>query len=303
MPIVYGMTLEQLRIFVAVARREHVSGAARELNLTQSAVSGALQALEARHRVRLFDRIGRGVRLNMAGRAFLAEAEAVLARAQAAETSLDDLSELRRGRLAIWATPTIANYWLPVHLVAFQKTYPGVALSLEIGDTASVAQATIEGQAELGFAGVASDEQALSADPIGRDQLVLVAPAGHPWGQRRTLTREEMLAEPWIMREPGSGARESLDEGLRGAGIASDAVTVALTLPSDEAVLSAVQAGGGVSALSESIALPAIEAERLARVSLALPGRLFYLLQRRNGYLTSAAKAFVGQLTKAIEAA
>ena len=293
------MTLEQLRVFVAVARREHVSEAAHELHLTQSAVSGALQALETRHRVRLFDRIGRGVKLNTAGRAFLAEAEAVLARARAAETALDDLSELRRGRLSISATPTIANYWLPGHLVIFRKAHPGVTLSLEIGDTASVTHAVIEGRAELGFAGVAADDLSLSASPIGRDQLVLVTPAGHPWEGRRTLTQEDLLGGPWIMREPGSGARESLDEGLRGAGVAPEAVAVALTLPSDEAVLSAVQAGGGVSALSESLALPAVEAGRLARAALALPARSFFLLQRRNGYLTRAATAFVGQLSQA----
>src|ERR1700761_8960517 len=105
------MTLEQLRIFVAVAERQHVTRAAEALNLTQSAVSGALAALEAQHDVRLMDRVGRGVVLIALGEAFLFEARGVLSRAAAAEAALADMAGLRRGRLAIHATPTIANYW------------------------------------------------------------------------------------------------------------------------------------------------------------------------------------------------
>ena len=93
------MTLEQLRIFVAVAEREHVTGAARDINLTQSAVSAAIAALEARYATRLFDRVGRRIELTQAGRLFLTEARAVLARAAAAETVLMDLAGLARGQV------------------------------------------------------------------------------------------------------------------------------------------------------------------------------------------------------------
>ena len=109
------MTLERLRIFVAVAERDHVTAAARALNLTQSAVSNAIAALEAEHEVRLFDRVGRGIVLNETGRAFLPEAKAVLARAQAAEAALADMSALRRGRLAVFASQTIASLSL-IHI-------------------------------------------------------------------------------------------------------------------------------------------------------------------------------------------
>jgi DNA-binding transcriptional LysR family regulator len=292
-----AMTLEQLRVFVAIARREHVSQGARDLHLTQSAASGALQALEDRHGVRLFDRLGRGVKLNAAGRAFLAEAEAVLARTRAAETALTDLSDLRRGRLAIRATPTIANYWLPRRLAAFRHAHPGVELSLEIGDTASVIRATIEGEAELGFAGVAPAEPSLSATTVGSDQLILLAPAGHPWARRSRLRADHLLAETWVMRETGSGTRDSLNAGLRAAGASPEALAVALVLPSDEAVLGAVEAGAGVSALSECFVLPTIEAGRLVRGPMALPARSFFLLRRRAGYLTRAAAAFAASLS------
>ena len=113
------MTLEQLRIFVAVAERQHVTRAAAELHLTQSAVPSAISALEPRHDVRLFDRVGRSIVLNPVGEAFLAEARAVLAQAQAAERALADFGGLRRGRLAVAASQTVASYWLPPRLAAF----------------------------------------------------------------------------------------------------------------------------------------------------------------------------------------
>src|SRR5579875_1579405 len=139
------MTLEQLRIFVAVAERQHMTRAAEALNLTQSAVSAAVAALEGRYSVSLFDRVGRGLKLTEAGHAFLPEAQAVLARAAAAAQALDDLVGLKRGRVTIHASQTIASYWLPDRLARFAGAHPLIALDLHVGNTAQVARAVAEG--------------------------------------------------------------------------------------------------------------------------------------------------------------
>ena len=97
------MTLEQLRIFIAVAEKQHVTQAARELHLTQSATSAAIAALEARYGIKLFDRVGRGIALTQTGRDFLNEARAVVARAKAAAQVLNDLAGLKRGSLELAA--------------------------------------------------------------------------------------------------------------------------------------------------------------------------------------------------------
>ena len=130
------MTLEQLRIFVAVADRQHVTQAARALNLAQSAASHAIAALETRHDTKLFDRVGRRIELTEAGRVFLAEAHAVLARAAAAELALSEFGALKRGTLLIQASQPVADYWLPRHLVAFRRAYPQISIRLCIGNTA-----------------------------------------------------------------------------------------------------------------------------------------------------------------------
>ncbi|RYD25157.1 MAG: LysR family transcriptional regulator, partial [Lysobacteraceae bacterium] len=110
------MTLEQLRIFVGVAEREHMTRAAEALNVTQSAASAAIAALEARYGVPLFHRVGRSIELSEAGRMFLAEARAVLGRASGAELALAEYAGLERGTLRLVASQTIAGYWLPRQL-------------------------------------------------------------------------------------------------------------------------------------------------------------------------------------------
>src|ERR1700720_4542338 len=121
------MTLEQLRIFIAVAERQHVTRAAGELNLTQSATSSAIAALEARYGIKLFDRVGRGIVLTQTGRDFLGEARAVVARAKAAAQVLDDLAGLKRGSLTLAASQTVANYWLPPRIGTFRRGFLGSA--------------------------------------------------------------------------------------------------------------------------------------------------------------------------------
>jgi len=145
------MTLEQLRIFIAVAEKQHVTRAASELNLTQSATSAAVAALERRYGIKLFDRVGRGIVLTQIGRDFLNEARAVVARAKAAARILDDLAGLKRGSLTLAASQTVANYWLPPRIETFRRTYPGIDLRVRIANTEQVANAVIQGNADLGF--------------------------------------------------------------------------------------------------------------------------------------------------------
>jgi DNA-binding transcriptional LysR family regulator len=146
-----GVTLDQLRIFVAVAERQHVTHAAEALDLAQSAASHAIASLEDRHQTKLFNRIGRHIELTDAGQAFLKEARAVLATAEAAELALIEFSNLKRGVFSVQASQTIANYWLPRHLAAFRSANPQIEIRARIGNTARVAKAVENRETELGF--------------------------------------------------------------------------------------------------------------------------------------------------------
>src|SRR5690606_24269071 len=145
------MTLDQLRIFVAVAELQHVTRAAERLNLTQSSVSSSISTMEARHQIKLFDRVGRRIELTAEGTHFLDSARAVLAEMRSAEAALDDLSKVKRGTLSIFASQTIASFWLPPLLVAYMGKFSNVSLKVAIGNTAESGAAVCEGLADIGF--------------------------------------------------------------------------------------------------------------------------------------------------------
>ena len=287
------MTLEQLRVFVAVAERQHVTRAAEALNLAQSAASAAIAALEARHGAKLFHRAGRGIALTEAGMLFLVEARAVLARVEAAELVLSELGGLKRGTLAVHASQTIASYWLPRHLVAFRRAHPGIDVRLRIGNTAQVAAAVHEGAAELGFVEGPVADPALVSQPVAKDQMILVVGPEHPWAGRRDLSAAELKQGEWVLREAGSGTRSVLEKALAGVGAPASSLQVALELPSNEAVRAAVEAGMGATALSASVAAPSLEAGLLRQVHVALPERDFHVVRHSQRHRSQAGDALL----------
>lgn len=285
------MTLEQLRIFIAVAEREHLTQAADALALTPSAVSASIRALEERYDTPLFHRMGRGIQLNDAGRLFLTEARATLAAARNAEMALAELAGLQRGTLSVHASQTIASYWLPPLLLAFHQQYPQIALSLTIGNTSSVAQAVREGTADLGLVEDGVDEPELVVTPLGEDHIVVVVAPEHPWADGRALDAAALLDTEWIMREQGSGTRSAFEARLAAMQIAPSQLRVALALPSNEAVRSAVLAGPYAAVASELVVAPQLQAGLLRKAGLTLPPRPFSLLHHRQRHQSRAALA------------
>ncbi|MCJ2184587.1 LysR substrate-binding domain-containing protein [Novosphingobium sp. 1949] len=289
------MTLEQLRIFVGVAEREHMTAAARALHVTQSAASAAIAALEERHAIKLFHRVGRGIALTEAGRLFLTEARGVLARAGAAEHVLDELSGLKRGTLRVIASQTIAAYWLPPILAAFHGLYPEIAIDLAIGNTEQAATRVHDGDADLGIVEGAIDDPSLAHWPIGEDRLLLVGAKPFTQGP---LDAAWLRQARWVQREPGSGTRSTFDTYLRARGIDPDTLDVALVMPSNESVRTAVEAGAGVAVLSALVVAPAIEAGLLHVAPLAFAPRPFFGLRHKERYRTRTAEALLELIGK-----
>lgn len=284
------MTLEQLRIFVAVAEREHVTRAAADLNLTQSATSAAIAALEARYAIRLFNRIGRRIELTQTGRLFLVEARAVLARAATAETVLDDIASLKRGSLRLAASQTVGNYWLPPLMYRYRASYPGIALALTIGNTETVADTVREGVADLGFVEGPVDDQALSVTSVAEDEMVLVVSPTIPRPNASALSKADLKAMRWVFREPGSATRALFEKAMAKAGLRVSDINMVLELPSNEAVRAAVEDGAGAAVLSKLVVAASIEAGSLIDLNFALPKRQFFALHHRDRSITQAER-------------
>src|SRR5579875_1796866 len=287
------MTLEQLRVYVAVAERQHMTRAAEALHLAQSAVSAAIAGLEARHGARLFSRVGRGIELTEAGTVFLGESRAVLARAEAAELVLSELGGLKRGRLSLHASQTIASYWLPRHLVAFRRAHPGIEIRLGVGNTAQVVEAVRGGLAELGFIEGVVEDPSLAITEIARDQLVVVVSANEASSLPETLAPADLAAFDWVLREPGSGTRSAFEAAMAAAGIPFPQLRVVMELPTNEAVRAAVEAGMGATAISASVAASGLEAGLLAQVKVVLPERAFHVIHHSERHRSAAATALM----------
>jgi DNA-binding transcriptional LysR family regulator len=284
------MTLDQLRIFVAVAEREHLTQAADALNLTPSAVSSAIRVLEERYGIALFHRTGRRIELTETGHAFLPEAKATLARAESTDLFLTEIGGLKRGTLSLAASQTVGAYWLPPLLIRFHAAYPAIDMRVASGNTEQVAEAVLEGQVELGFVEGAVDHPALSQRIVARDRVVVVAPAGHPL-LGRPVEAEDLLVARWVLREAGSGTRSALTTALATHGVEEAALDIALSLPSNEAVRSAVLAGGALTAISELAVADDLASGRLARIAFDLPERAFRLLRHKERYRSKASLA------------
>jgi len=290
------MTLEQLRIFVAVADKQHVTQAARELNPTQSATSAAIAALEARYGIKLFDRVGRGIVLTHTGRTFLTEARAVLARARAAEQVLRDIAGLAIGKLVIAASQTVANYWLPSRLQAFQATHSGIEISVRIANTERVAADVREGIADIGFIEGDVDEGALSTRRLDGDSLVVVVGPRHRYARKKPPS-DWLTQTPWILREPGSGTRAMFELALRKRGLRLSDLTVQLELASNEAIRTAVESGICATAISNLVVEKSIAAKTLFRVEGELAKRSFYMLRHKERHASKAEAALFAHIT------
>jgi DNA-binding transcriptional LysR family regulator len=291
------MTLDQLRVFIAVAERGHVTRAAEDLRISQSAASAAIATLESRYRTKLFDRVGRGIQLTETGRLFLREARAVLDRASMARSVLQDLAGLATGAVAVAASQTIATYWLPRRLSAFHTANPGVRLNVVIRNTREVESAVVEGEANIGLVEGPTQHPALIRQHVDQDSLVLVVASDQPPLPINAMGRLDLRAITWVIREAGSGTRRGLEDLAFREGLTLDDLNIFLVLPSNEAVREAIEAGAGATIISRHVVASAIAAGTLTAIPIELPPREYALLRHRDRHASTAQRALVQHLT------
>lgn len=295
------MNLSQIRAFVMVVDHGSFSAAAREMGFSQPAVTMQVQALEADLGVTLLDRAYRRIGLTEAGAALLPHARAVLAELEAAREDLTRMSDTVTGRLAIVASTTPGQYLLPRHLGGFLADNPEVTVSLDVADTARVVEAVAAGEADLGMTGAIVTGARVDFEPLGTDDIAMICAPAHPLAAASRVPLAEAVAEPFIMREEGSGTRQVIEEALRAAGIDPGDLHVVTELGTSEAIVSAVEGGMGVAAVSSWVACKALELGTVATIRAeGFPvSRPLYLVSPRSTP-TRAAEAFVAYLRQSL---
>ncbi|MEZ2328130.1 LysR substrate-binding domain-containing protein [Mesorhizobium sp. RCC_202] len=294
------MTLDQLRIFVAVAELGHMTKAAERLGISQSAASAAIRALENQHGVRLFNRVGRNIELAQTGHRFLPEAKAVLDRAAAARGMLEDVAQTVTGSLSIAASQTIASYWLPRRLASFHEAYPAVKLSVTIGNTRQVETNVLDGRADFGLVEGRTESDVLRRATVNEDRMMLVVANSYPEIPMTRAGKLDIRALRWIIREGGSGTREALEDFAHGEGVPPTELQIFLVLPSNEAVRQAVEAGAGATIISELVVARSLAEGSLRAVAVDLPKRDFAMITHRDRQASLAQMALKAHLTEKV---
>jgi DNA-binding transcriptional LysR family regulator len=295
------MNIVQLRAFAAVVEHGSFSEAARVLDISQPAVTMQIQALEADLGVTLFDRRYRGTEPTEPGRTLLPYATRILSALGDARSALDALSDRVTGRLIVAASTTPGQYVLPRLLGSFVREYPEVGVSLRVHDSAEVVAAVESGEASIGMTGARVAGAKADFEALGADSLILVCPPDGPLAGRSGLTLAEVLEQPFIIREPGSGTRVVFEDALRAAGADPADLLVITELSTSEAIVNAVEGGMGVGVVSRWTAEKAVLVGSVAELDVeGFPvARPFYLVMARIAP-TRATLAFAEHLRIAL---
>ena len=285
-----GITLRQLRIFATVARQLSFTRAARELHLTQSAVSQQVKLLELEAGLPLFEQIGRRVQLAPAGAELLRYASQTLELVREAGESLAAMRGLKRGVLKLGAVST-AKYFAPSLLCAFTPGYPEVTVKFTVGNRWEIVQQLAANEVDLVIMGRPPRELKTVAEPFAKHPLVIIAPPGHPLAARRHLRLQQLAGEPFIIREEGSGTRASTERVFRERRVP---LRVSMEMSSNETIKQAVMAGMGLSFISSHTIALEVQAGRLAVLDVVgLPlVRDWYVIHLRDKRLAPIAAAF-----------
>lgn len=285
-----NITLRQLRVFAAVARHMSFTRAARELHLTQPAVSQQVKLLEREVGMPLFEHVGRRMQLAPAGAELLRYVSQAIELLREAGESLAAMRGLRRGVLKLGAVST-AKYFAPSLLSAFQPHYPEVSIKFTIGNREEIIKQLAANETDLVIMGRPPRELETVAVPFAKHPLVIIAPPAHPLCARKRIALKQLATESFLIREEGSGTRASMEHVFREHGLPLRAL---MEISSNETIKQAVMAGMGLSFLSAHTVGLELSAGKLAVLDvIGLPiVRDWYVIHLKEKQLAPIAAAF-----------
>ena len=277
-------TLRQLDVFLAAARFQNLSKAADDLAMSQSAASSALKDLEKQFDIQLFDRIGKRLQINELGKVVRPKAEAILAQAKELEELLRQHHQV--GNLTIGATLTIGNYLCAGIMAHYMEEQPDATIDLEVANTQEIARKVEQFELDIGLIEGELQHSELEIIPWCADELVVFCSPEHKLAKKQQLDDDDLRGAKWIIRESGSGTRQTFDRGMVGL---LPELNVLLELQHTEAIKQAVTANLGIGCLSKITLKDAFARGDL--IPLAVPTRSFqrhfYFIVHQQKFMTA----------------
>jgi len=293
------MELADFEMLVALAETTSVTRAAERLGRTQPAVSVRLKRLSAELGTTLVETSGPGLRFTAAGEVLLGRARRVLDSVREAREAVDEIQGLLRGRVTVGASTTPGHFLVPDALTLFQRSHPGIELVLRIGNTLAIERAILDSELDLGVVGGHLESREVETRDLVEDRLVPFAAAAHPLAQAEEIGLEELVAYPFVRREPGSATQALLERFLRERGLRMQSQ---LEVGSPDALKRAVAAGAGIGVLSHSALRWETEDGRLSELTVRdfTLTRTLLLVTRKGRELSRATQALVRELQASV---
>ena len=285
-----------LETFCRVADLKSFSKAADDLFLTQPTVSGHILSLEQSLSLRLFDRASREVRLTKSGEVFREYASKLLSLRKNMLNALSEFSRGIRGELSLGSSTIPGEYLLPKLIGDFKKNHPSFVISLKIADTKEVIQYVLQDQVEFGVIGAKLNHPSLHYEKYEEDQIIVVAPSEHPLTRKKRVDLDELLKEPWIIREEGSGTRIAVERALRRKGRTLKQFNVVIEMGSTSSVKEGVKARLGLAFISGRATEGEIRQGSFSRIDvedLEPISRQIYIVSHRRRTLSPMATEFL----------
>lgn len=241
---------QHLQVFVTVVEKQNFSRAAEALHMTQPAVSQYIRIFEENFGVRLLERTNKYVRLNKAGEIVYHHAKEIIGLYNRMDNLVDDLTNKPNGPLSIGASYTFGEYVLPHIIAALQANYPDIHPTVQIGNTAEIADSVTHHQLDIGIVeGHFKNEKQLNTEAFAEDFMVVVASPDHPLARKTNdVVIKDLEEQTWILRETGSGTREAAEKLFQRFEISP---VNFMNFGSTQPIKVAIEAGLGISLLSE----------------------------------------------------
>jgi DNA-binding transcriptional LysR family regulator len=258
----------KLKVFRVVADNLNYRRAADELHITQPAVTAQIKSLEESLGIALFDRAGRDTRLTLAGTTLLQYVRQIEAISNDAIAALAPFGGLEGAELNVGASHTIADYLLPTLLPQLLRKWPRLRAHLTSGSTTEVLQALALHQIGIALIEAPAHRPGLRIEAFAEDELTLIVAPDHRWAKREVISTVEMVQEPILLREVGSGMRRFVEDYLEQNGILRQQLHSFVDMDSTEGIIVAVESGLGIGfvpslALGKALRLGAVKALRL----------------------------------------
>jgi len=291
------LNFNQLRVFYYAAKNLNYTAAARELFISQPAVTAQVKSFEEFCNLKLFKKRGRRVYLTDEGKSLYAYAAKIFKFEKEIENVIDDMRELKRGILSLGTTKAYARYFMPLMITTFHRNFPKIKIQLNEGSSLDMIHSLLDFKIEVAVIAKAEDNPEVNFSPFSQEEMAVIVSRNHPLAQKQSITFKDLAKEPFIMKEKGSGTRKLVEESFEKEDCLPN---ILMETSNTEFIKQLVQRGEGVSFVVKEAVVAELKDKKMAIVTLSGPKiyldvSIAYLKEQ---ILSPPAKAFVDTLGK-----